>query len=75
METLYFYTNKQITGEGASLEYIKPKQSTLHVHTLLESFAGFRCMWLMTLLQSCDVKFSQIEGNGRQFRHICWAKQ
>ena len=39
---------------------------------LLEIIGGFRCMRLTTLLQSstCDVKFSQIEGNGRKCCHL-----
>ena len=36
-----------------------------HVHCY-KSFGGFSCFGLMTL---CEVKFRQIQGNGRKFRH------
>ena len=53
---------RESTGEGGVL---------YTVIQILEDFAV--CIWLMTLLQSstvCDVKFSQIEGNGRKFSRI-----
>ena len=35
----------------------------------VRSFGWFRCMWLMTLLQSSIRRIRKIEGNGRKFRH------
>ena len=44
---------------------------TRHIHCW-KKLGGFRCMGLKTLYCKalCDVKFCQIEGNGRKFRHI-----
>ena len=44
---------------------------SLYLHCS-KSFGGFCSVWLTMLLQSsiCDVKFSQTEGNGGQFRQI-----
>ena len=65
--TSYFIKLPTIVLKSVSKCY-KPTVNFGSGYTLLEKFGGFPCICLMTLLPAlCDVKFRQIEGNGRNF--------
>ena len=62
---MHLYSVRRFSCKG----YNKTWRGAPHCY---KNFGGFRCMWLMNLMQSCicDVKCRQIEGNVRKFRHI-----